>query len=219
MGYTYGTKWNDDLIIHDIMTIVNDMNIKHFPTHTEMKKYYGDQRLIAAVSKYGGTQYWANKLGIPIKECESSFGNTYELQAIEDIEKQTGLSSEITKPRYPYDLLTDRSVKIDVKAAVPSQRTDFKRAWSFNLEKKQQTCDIYIFYCVDNNVVEKIAIIPSVTLSGSSQLGIGNMSKWDIYINRWDIISRYADFFDKDKGKPNPLLYVPDRYSYLKKKE
>ena len=74
---------------------------------------------------------------------------------------------------------------------------------SFNLEKKEPTCDIYILYCIDNSdLIYKTYIIPSCHVYGQTQIGISayGISKWDRYKNNWAIFNTYNEFYQKLVG-------------------
>lgn len=201
MAYSHGIKWTDELIETYILRVVDCKGLKHFPTHSEMNSFYGSSRLSAKVSESGGTRFWAEKLGLPIKDCESELGNDYELYAIDDIKHNLGLEAYQTKPRYPYDLLVNNSIKIDVKVSYPYQDKGHAYANTFNLEKREPTCDIFIMYCLDfDGNIAKTLIIPAIALFGKTQLAVGKKSKWDTYKDKWSYISEYDLFMSKYKA-------------------
>lgn len=173
------------------------LNIKTFPTHSQMIDVIGNRGLCSKISKTGGTKFWAKKLDIPVKNCETEFGFKYESKVVEDIERELGLNSILMKPGYPYDVLTSGCVKIDTK--VSRQFFTNCHTWqnTFNLEKKNPTCDIYVLYCLDNdgNYLKTI-VIPSVVLQGKTQVGIGKKSKYNKYIDNWNVIEEYKRFYD-----------------------
>lgn len=202
MGYTHGRKWNDGDVESEIMNIVNTMKLDHFPTKKEMENFYGNKALSNKVSKSGGSRYYAGLLNLKIVSCESEFGNFYEEFAIDDIFEHTGMQSVHTNARYPYDILTDGNIKVDVKS---SQKLKRKKSafpyYSFNLEKREPTCDIYIFYCMNDDLhIEKTIIIPSCILSGKTQVGMGGLSKWDVYSDKWEYFEMYRRFYNNVKG-------------------
>lgn len=195
MPYTHGIKWNDDLIEQKIKEVVNTLQIDHFPTHTEMIKALGKTSLCKKVSDKG-TLFWAEKMGLPIRESETYLGNSYEIYAITDIFENTELLSVQTSSRHPYDLLTDSRVKIDVKVSKGFTNNCNSRAFTFNLEKKEPTCDLFLLYCVDDNgTIKKRLIIPSFILIGQTQVGVGDVSKWDKYMDRWEFIVKIDEFY------------------------
>lgn len=193
-------QWNDDLIQDKILEVVNGAKLNHFPTHNEMISYFGNKALAVKISKRGGTLYWAERLGLPLKNSETTFGDKYESIAVSDIYTHTGLVSILMSERYPYDLLVDNSVKVDVKAAFPFTNNCKAKAHSFNLEKREPTCDIFILYCLtDEESYDKVLIIPSCRLVGQKQVGVGKNSKWDVYNNQWEYIKEYSEFYSKYK--------------------
>lgn len=200
LGYTHGIKWTDELIEKEILDVVKKLKLDHFPTHSEIIKATGNKSLAVKISRYKGTVFWAEKLNLPIKYSETSFGNKYEIMAINDIFEFTGLHSVQTSVRHPYDLLTDNSVKIDVKVSKEFTNNCGVRYFTFNLEKREPTCDIFILYCLnDDESIKKTLIIPACSLLGQTQVGVGENSKWDYYSEKWDFIKQYGAFFNNFK--------------------
>lgn len=188
--------WNREKIIEEVEKCRKILNVDYFPSHSELTQLTGNRALAVAISKHGGTDYFASEMGLEIKNCESKLGNKYELKAIEDIKLNTNLNSEKMKVRYPYDLLTCGSVKIDVKVSRPCSKGKFKN-FSCNLEKADPTCDIFIIYCIDNDgSAIKTLIIPAAAAKGLTQIGIGNLSTWDVYVDNWKIIKEYSLFHE-----------------------
>lgn len=145
-------------------------------------------------------------IGLPLKYSDTTFGNKYEIKAISDIYENIGLNSVQTSSRHPYDLLTDSSVKIDVKASKEFTNNCNSKAFTFNLEKKNPTCDIFLLYCLnDDETYRKVLIIPSCSIIGKTQIGVGENSKWNRYENRWEIIKQYSEFFRKYKYRKDVI--------------
>ena len=106
-----------------------------------------------------------------------------------------GQNKKKTKPKYPYDILVNRNVKVDVKASRLFNNYGNSKYYTFNLEKKDQTCDIFVFYCINqNDEIERTFVIPSTVLSGKTQLAVGESSMYDKYIDQWRFISDYNKF-------------------------
>lgn len=195
MGYSHGRRWTDEDTKNAILRVVEYIGINTFPTRREIKNFYGNSSLTSHISKSGGTREWAEKLNLPIKQCESELGNDYELFAIKEIQSHVGLAVRQTKPRYPYDLLVDESIKVDVKVSYPFLNNSGSYANTFNLEKKDPTCDLFIFYCLDlDGEIFKTLIIPSCITSGKTQIGVGRDSKWDYYRDKWEYFIEYSVF-------------------------
>ena len=200
MGYSHGKMWSEDDIKDAIMTIVNERKMETFPSKSEIIEFYGNSSLANRISKRGGTRRWAKEVNLPIKKSESEFGDKYEKYAIQDIAKHTGLIATQMKPRYPYDIAVDGNIKVDIKAS----RMLFNRNGfgfnTFNLEKSNPTCDIYILYCLNSDGTPcKTIIIPSCLALGKTQIGVGGESKWDVYKDNWNVLLRYKDFYSSLK--------------------
>ncbi len=203
IGHSHGTNWTDDLVISSIERVINSLELDRFPTHSEMVEFYGDRSLTNKISKSGGTKYWAARLGYSVKNCESEFGDFYERYSIDDILKNTKLKSYKNKVGYPYDITTNKHIKVDVKSSTIIENNNGYKYHSFNLEKKEPTCDIYILYCIDNSdLIYKTYIIPSCHVYGQTQIGISayGISKWDRYKNNWAIFNTYNEFYQKLVG-------------------
>lgn len=134
-------------------------------------------------------------MNLEIKKCESRLGDNYEMICANYLQERFCYKVIQTAPRYPYDLLVENALKIDVKVGKLYTSKVNSKFYTFNLEKSNQTCDIFVCYCLDQSgKEEKILIIPSYVISGITQLSVGKKSRYDKYINRWDIIEKYVSF-------------------------
>ena len=188
-------NWNDELIIDSIHEVIDHYELDRMPSRKEIELYFGNSSLTNAMSKRGGYEKYANLLGLDMKSSETVFGKTFEV-IVSGMLKEKGFSVEMTGARFPYDLLVNGSVKIDVKASKHCNygSGDF---YSFNLESKLPRCDAFIAIGIDDKKhIEKVLIIPSVVMAGKSQLSVGICnSKYDKYKDRWDIIANLSEAF------------------------
>ena len=199
MGYAHGTCWDEKLIESTLNDVIKKAKINTFPTHKQMNEVTGSMALTNAVSRHGGTRYWADKLGLEIKPSESRLGEEYELKCMEKVQ-HLGYRCEKTPVRYPYDLLVQSNIKVDVKCGnlYKGVQGDY---YTFNLEKKKPTCDIFVCYCIENDEIKKVLVIPSCELSGKTQLSVGkNSSVYDRYIDMWDYFHLYDEFYFSLRG-------------------
>lgn len=192
MGYTHGTKWNNELIEQEIRKVMEALMINRMPSSNEMRKVVGNG-LPMKVSRTGGFVHWATKLNLPIKNSETEMGRRFQLVARQLLINK-GYDVALMSTKHPYDLLVNQSIKIDVKSAKPYHCRD-NSFHTFNLEKKNPTCDIYMVFALTNTEeIERLLIIPSTHLR-LTQLSIGKQSKYNQFINRWDILEKYAAFY------------------------
>lgn len=193
MGYAHGIKWTDELVKEKILEVVEHHGYGRMPTKNELEEYYCNGALSNRICKTGGFSFWAKKLKLSQKPCESMLAIRYEKYAKEFLEEK-GYRCELTSTNHPYDLLINGRVKIDVKVSNPVSINGSK-AYSFNIEKKQPTCDLYIAYCLgEDKEIVKTYVIPAPILSGKCQLSVGvNKSDYDVYLDNWNLIKLYDD--------------------------
>lgn len=186
--------WNEEKIEEKILYMVGKTKQTTFPTHTEINDFFGDYRLSNAIRRHGGTKYWAQKTGMEIKNCESKFGDCYEEKFMDDVLRILDFQSDRCKVRYPYDVLVEGVAKVDVKSSNRIFAHGFQM-YTCNLEKDYQTCDFYVVYCINGENLDKVYVLPSFLMTGKTQFSVGVMSsKYDVFIDRWDLIKDYVEF-------------------------
>jgi len=116
---------------------------------------------------------------------------TWKLKFIEAFNKMEAALN------FPYDLLVDDCVKVDVKVSnLFTGRTG--NFYSCNLEKPYFTCDIYLVYLLENNKVKDVLVIPGKTVATNTQISIGEKnSKYYAYRDRWDLFEKFLEFYKK----------------------
>lgn len=197
MAYSHGHPWTESEIADRIREVVSTHNMDTMPSHSELDSHYGNSSVSNIISKRGGSKYFASLLGLKIKVSESSFGEKYEDLCVQQIEDKFGFDCKKMLPRYPYDILVESATKIDTKSGrlYVHAKNHFK-FYSFNLEKRYSTCDIFVCYCVDDNQnVVKTLVIPASILQGITQLSVGETnSKYNKFIDAWHYIPQYVQF-------------------------
>lgn len=191
MGHTHGTKWTNELIKEEILKVKKALDINRMPSSEEIKLVTKNTKLINAIRRNGGYLYWASELNLNQSECETRTGFEAELK-IKSILERKGYKVEKMTVKHPYDLLVNDNVKVDVKAANKYLSSAGWNSYSFNLEKMNPTCDIYIVYCIQD---KKILIIPSKFLKQTQLCITDKSSKYDKFQDRWDYIDKYDLFY------------------------
>jgi hypothetical protein len=194
LAYTHGTKWTDDLIKERILEVVSALGIDRMPSEKECKEYYHNSGLSNAISRREGWYALAAELGLQVKKSETFFGKLFEQAAQEQLISR-GYEVRRMPQNFPYDLLVNDCVKIDVKAS-KLYRSKNGNFYSFNLEKPFCTCDIYMLYLLNDDSREKeLIILPSKYVATQTQIGIGeSTSKYHEFIQKWGYIAKYCDF-------------------------
>lgn len=190
MGYATGIKWSYEMIKQELIKIMEALDINRMPTSVEIKLVTKDSKLINAIRRHGGFLYWANQLDVGQAPGATRLGMIGEENIKLTLESK-GYKVDKMSIKHPYDLLVNSYIKVDVKTAKLYTSTKGSSYYTFNLEKRNPTCDIYIFYCVE---VEKVLVIPSKFLK-QTQLSIGEDSKYNKYIDRWDYLEQYNKFY------------------------
>ena len=184
---------NEEKIIETekrIMEVVKGMGINRMPSCSEVMLFTGGHSLANRIIRSGGFKKWAERLNLKLQNCETYFADKYE-QLTEEFLKQIFTTVNRMPTRFPYDILINNRTKIDVKASrIFKGKTGY--FYKFNLESKYPKSDFYVVYCVgDNDETQKVLVIPSSVMSGHRELSIGIHSKYDKYIDKWDLIEMH----------------------------
>lgn len=198
MGYTHGIEWSESLIEEKIRQVMKALNIERMPTRSEILSVMDDNSLAVKIGKSGGYKKWSEKLGLNKKSSETVLGEEYE-DVVFDMLKYKGYNVEHMTTLHPYDLLVNNNIKIDVKVAnwYISKDSSF-RYHTFNLEKTKHNCDIFI--CIglnENKEIHRTMVIPSKFVMGKKQISCGVNSKYNKFIDRWDYVEQYNDFYER----------------------
>ena len=194
-------KWNEEKIQEGIYSVMKKNKTENMPSSKLIYETNNSFALSIAIERNGGFHYWANKLGLKQNKSETRFGNIYEQECLRYLTDHK-YNGEAMTTKYPYDIFVD-GVKIDVKAS-NLFKCNHGVFYTFNLEKKYPTCDIFVAYCIENQEqIKKVYVIPSIVLQGKTQLSIGEKTSiYDRYLNAWEIIDDYKNFlmFVKNRG-------------------
>lgn len=196
MTYTQVKKWSDEDIKNEIYKVMKSLNIDRMPSSVECNRVTGDSRLSSVIGHRGGFNWMAKRMGLSQSKCKTRLGRNTESK-IKEILKNKGYEVKQMSVKHPYDLLVNENIKIDVKSSHIYTSDKGWSSYSFNLEKNNPTCDIYIFVCIDDkNCYERILIIPSKFLHQTQFCITSGKSKYDIYKDRWDYIEQYNSFYE-----------------------
>lgn len=185
--------WNEDKIVEGIVRIASMFEPKRMPTNREVIEFEGNYRLANAIQKNGGYEYWANRLGLDQKYSDTKLGIEGE-RFVANRLKELGFKVETTSIKYPYDLLINECIKVDVKTANTSHVKGYP-IHSYRLVKGQPTCDFYILLEADT---ERMYVVPSSKLSGQVQVGMGiDSNPYAKYLGAFDLIKDASDMYQR----------------------
>ena len=193
MGYSHGKKWTQDSISKAVHDVMKALEIERMPSHKECTKVLGSSSLSNAIARRGGFYALAKELNLPIKKSETLLGKRMEALACEML-KSRGFNPVQMSVKFPYDILVD-GIKIDVKAS-HLYRGKMGNFYTFNLEKKYATCDIFILITLtEENEVLNVFIVPSKFVMQNNQISVGEIkSKYNRFKDRWDYITSLSDY-------------------------
>lgn len=185
-------RWTDELIECELLKCIETLQLKRMPTGSELK-HLGRNDLHLKVSRTKKYRGWAEHLGLSLKESCTLVGQRCE-DYVTELLLGKGHDVERMSTKYPYDLLVNGTVKVDVKKSLPHVMRG-SRVHTFGIAKKAPTCDIYICLAYDEfGVLERSFIIPSHYLKVVT-LCVGRVSKYNEYLDKWDYIDEYTKFF------------------------
>jgi len=186
-------KWTEDLIEKEIKDSMNVLCVTRMPTAGELMSI-GRNDLHCAIGKKLTYREWSNRLGVAMKNSETTRGQRYERLA-ENMLIKKGHEVESMTTKHPFDLLVNGNVKVDVKMGVAHNHFG-SRAHTFKLSSEYSTCDIYICLAINEKAkLEKVFIIPS-KFAQIQTMNAGTNSKYNNFISRWDFIDEYTKFYD-----------------------
>lgn len=194
MGYAHGTQWTDESIKERVLEVVDALELNRMPSRAECENYYRNSALTNAVSKRKGWYQLAFELGLPVKDSETTFGKRHEAIAAESL-MAMGYEVRRMAQNFPYDLLVEDCVKVDVKSSklYHGKNGNF---YSFNLEKDYATCDFYLLYAISDDENERTMVVPSKDVIATTQISIGETkSKYYVYEDAWELIELAVKFW------------------------
>lgn len=193
MGYSHGVKWSYTKICDEINNIMHVLNIKRMPTAEECNLITGNSGLSNVIAKSGGFYWLANNLGLSMKNNATETGKKFERLAVKILEDKNYIVKSMTT-KYPFDLLINDRIRIDVKAGRPYLLRG-SRVHTIGINKKYATCDLYLIFALDEkDKPERNLVIPGCDLRVTT-LNFGKDSIYNIYLDRWDLIERYDEFY------------------------
>ena len=187
-------KWTDERVKEEILNVKEALLLDRMPTRSEIIQVTHSSSLPCRICRTKGYYGWAEELGLKTKDSETNFGKKQE-SFIKSILESMGYKVEQMAQNYPYDLLVNDNIRIDVKAS-RLYEGEAGSYYTFNLYKKYATCDIYICLCYTEETLNKVLVIPAHKLK-ITQLSVGKTSIYDEYKDRYELIDKYDKFYQE----------------------
>lgn len=187
------TVWTKDLIAEKILEVVRGLDLTCMPTRNQINQYFGDDRLTNKVSKTLGYYGWAKELGLPVQENDTRKGKLAEIEVANWL-RDLGYEVKQMLQNYPFDLLINNTVKVDVKFSNLGQDGNGYHYYSYAIRKPYPTCDLYILVA-HREGEDRYFIVPSKEVM-QQQITIGeHQSIYNQYLFRLDILDQYISAF------------------------
>lgn len=188
-------KYSDEYIYIKLKDMISKTKLEYFPTRQEMIDFCnGNNHLCNLVYKRGGCKYWADKVGLPLKESDTKTGWLGE-----DIlqEKLLSLNYKVEKQTTGngFDFLVEDYVKTECKYS-HLYKGGSGNFYAFNLDSSAKNSDIIVFICEDDNGDRNFLVIPTFKILNITTLSVGeNKSKYYQYMDKFNYIDKYKQFF------------------------
>lgn len=185
-------RWTLEKIEEELNKYIEAKGLERLPSKPDLIKE-GRQDLGNALTRHKGMEYWSERIGLPLKPSETTKGRMFERIVQNELENRNHDVKRMTT-KHAYDLLVNENVKIDIKVASPGDVQGY-RTHTFRPSKEYPTCDLYICVALDEeNELEKVFVIPS-KFAQVTTLCIMENSRYNAFIDRWDYIDRYTEFY------------------------
>lgn len=141
-------QWTDDMIAARIMENYNATG--KMPTVSYLRDS-GQNDLSVQITRNGGFKHWAERLGLKREPSDSDTGWDGEIE-VENLLKSNGYKVQRSLAvKWPFDLLVDGMLRIDVKAARYAEYGPC-RGWFYRIGKAPQA-DLIALYQLDTKEV------------------------------------------------------------------
>lgn len=192
--------WTDQMIAADLIRLSGETMV--MPSNQVLSEV-GRGDLSNAISRRGGFQAWADRLGLKRGKSDSDTGWDGEIALTEKLRAEGFVPERITGVKSPFDLLIDSHVRIDVKSANYAEYGVCK-GWFYRLGKYPQA-DIIAFYQLDTKdcyfIPWQFCPKSNVTISRSG-------GKYKEFKNRYDLVTQIRDARLAEIEKwPKPLKF------------
>lgn len=186
------TRWSNELRETQLRAAVRALSLPRMPTASELRTLDGGNALAIQLSRHGGLDAWADRIGLLRADHDSRRGWRWET-VVAQLARDRGLEVE-ERPtvKSPWDLKI-RGRTVDVKSAVPAWVSGgFQWTWRIG---KQPVVDVVVLVAVGQRprartVVrpDRFLIVPAAEVPATcatSRTG----GKWFRWMDRWDLLA------------------------------
>ncbi len=157
MGWSHGQHWTIERIEEHIKPIA--ARLGRMPSMSELRQEGRNDLAVQLGRGEGGMSGWASRLGVAMKDSETTRGHRWEVYVLELL-RDLGRTVERQTTRAPFDLLVDGRCRVNVKSAALTRQKTGPPGFHFGINKSWQHCDV--FALVRSNVERPVVLwVPS----------------------------------------------------------
>lgn len=183
-------KWTDELIAKGVGRVMRTLNLNRMPTARECTQVTHSQALAQAILAQGGFPMWARLLDLPTKEsimvCGESICDLFARKLLcdeADALISFGCDEDVVSMEYVVN-----GNRCLLHAARTYVQNGYPRYQAFVSSSHFREYDV--IYCTP----ERVYIIPREVTRGKHIITFGmNYSKWDKWLNAWNLILEVHD--------------------------
>lgn len=193
------TEWTDEKVASRIQKILDATG--KFPTSSYLREYHQND-LMCQISKRGGFEFWATKMGVSRAPSDSDTGWDGEKLLVVILGNRGFRCKRQDSVTWPFDILVDDVLRVDVKSANYAEY-GHSTGWFFRIGKKPQadviallkmdTKDVYFvpwYHCTETNI--------TITKTGK---------RYSAFLNNFELLGRMSKIRKREMDETNLKVY------------
>lgn len=177
-------RWTEEEIAKRLASSVEDLNLTRMPTASELRQLDHGNALACAITRNGGLDHWASRLGLKPAEHASRKGWKWEDWAGDLLEGLGGMNVQRSRRvKNPWDLMVN-GFSVDVKYAKCSIQSGGAQ-WTWRVTNKHPS-DFLLLVALDAGI-PRVLIVPR-QLAGNTSITLRRSSPIWKYENAWHLL-------------------------------
>jgi hypothetical protein len=177
--------WTDLTIEAEIRPLIVGHGWAAMPSANALRAV-GQNALAVAITRHGGMDAWADRLGLARSEHDSRLGWTWE-DWFADQARSRGLTvTQRTRVKDPIDLSVNGH-RVDVKSAM-GRVISGGTQWTWRVAKDRHDCEAYALVARELDQDPVLMIVPAseIPLTCTTARRGGRLFGW---VDRWDLVT------------------------------
>lgn len=186
-------KWTDEAVAVAVRAAVAALGLKTMPTSGQFRSLRGGEALATQVSRRGGYDAWAARLGLPVSVSDTRTGWAWEEWFAGQARARGLFVVTRVSPRESFDLMIN-GYTVDVKAAT-GRWTNGAKQWVWKIARDRHASAFYALLAI-GSAVPVVFIVPfdevpltTVTVRDAAGTKLGRYGKRREWLDRWDLLA------------------------------